>query len=92
MEDAMTDTIFKTLTLAVALGAITFTGLAGSPAEAGRAKRGVVIQEYTFDQPMDGFEGHDGGGYCSYQRIPQQQCSPISGKCKKVWILRQICQ
>jgi hypothetical protein len=88
----MTHTTLKTLTLAIALGALAFTSFAGSPAEAGRAKRDVYIQEYTFDRPMDGFEGHEGGGYCSYQRIPQEQCSPTSGKCKKVWILRQICQ
>ena len=88
----MDRTTLKTLTLAIALGTVSLMSFTGSPAEAGRGKRDVYIQEYTFDRPMDGFEGHEGGGYCSYQRIPQEQCSPKTGKCKQVWILRQICQ
>ena len=89
----MTHSTLKSLALTLALGAFSFSAMiASSPAEAGKGRRDVVIQEYTFNQPMNGFEGHDGGGYCSYQKIPNTQCN-AAGKCKVTsWTLRQICQ
>lgn len=89
----MTHSSLKTLALTIAVGAISLTTLlGGSPAEAGKGKGGVTIQEYTFSQPMNGFEGHEGGGYCSFQKIPVTKCN-AAGQCKVVsWTLRQICQ
>lgn len=90
----MTRSSLKTLALTIAVGTVSLATLfGGSPAEAGgKGKRGVTIQEYTFAEPMNGFDGHEGGGYCSFQKIPNTTCN-AAGKCKVTsWTLRQICQ
>jgi hypothetical protein len=71
----------------LALGALASV-LASGPSDARGKSRRVYIQEYNFKQPMDGLEGHEGGGFCSYQRIPIRKCNP-AGQCKVVgWTLR----
>lgn len=89
----MTHSKLQTIALGSALAISALVPiLAGSPADAKGKHRGVYIQEYTFNQPMDGLEGHEGGGFCSFQRIPNRKCNAI-GQCKIVsWTLRQICQ
>ena len=89
----MTHSMLKTLALTGALAATAHVPmLAGTPAEARGRGNGVIIKEYNFKQPMDGVEGHVGGGYCSYQRIPISTRTASGKLVVTGWTLRQICQ
>jgi hypothetical protein len=87
----MTRSILKTTAIAatIAVGALAPL-LAGTKAEAGHGKD-FYSKEYTFDKPMNGYQGFSGAYYCSYVKQPKDVCTP-NGQCKRIWTLVQSCQ
>lgn len=83
------------LTLALAAGTFASSMLVAGDAEARRGGRGIYTQQYDFDRPMHGYEGHTHTGYyCSYKRLPKRVCSYGAGGevCKiQGWTLEQTC-
>ena len=82
-------------TLALAAGTLASSMLVAGDAEARRGGRSIYTQQYDFDRPMHGYEGHTGTGYyCSYKRLPKRVCSYGSGGEVgkiQVWTLEQTC-
>lgn len=63
--------------------------VAGGAAEA-KGGKDYYSETYTFNRPMNGYQGFSGAYHCSYIKTPKTVC--VSGKCKKVWELLQTCQ
>jgi hypothetical protein len=82
---------FKTAAVAALVAAALAPVLAGTKAEAGGRAKDHFVQEYYFDQPMNGKQGFEGAYYCSYIKQPVEV--PLSsGGTKKIWKLTQVCQ
>ena len=82
---------FSTLKIAAGLlaGAAALA-MVSSEAAYARGGKGFYTETYTFDKPMNGYEGFSGAYHCSYIKTPKTVC--VNGKCKKVWELQQSCQ
>jgi hypothetical protein len=92
MEDPMTRTSLKTTAFAaLATAAALAPLLAGTAAEAGGRGKDYLVQEYFFNEPMNGKQGFEGAFYCSYIKQPVEVPLPNGGT-KKVWKLTQVCQ
>jgi hypothetical protein len=83
-----------TLTLRTTAFAALAAVAALAPLATGAAAKGgkeYFSQSYTFDRPMNGYEGFSGAYHCSYVKTPRTVCNK-AGQCKKVWELLQTCQ
>lgn len=91
----MTRIVATAFTVALALAVGASSMFVASDAEARRGGKGFYTQQYDFDRPMHGYEGHTGTGYyCSYKRLPKRVCSygPGGESCKIAgWTLEQTC-
>jgi hypothetical protein len=87
IRSTLKTTAFGALLAAAALAPV----LAGTEAEAGGRAKEHFVQEYFFNQPMNGKEGFEGAYYCSYVKQKVTFDLP-NGQKKEVWKLTQVCQ
>jgi hypothetical protein len=90
----MTHTTLKTAALGFLLMVAALAPLlSGTSAEAGGRGKEFFSETYTFDRPMNGYEGRAGDYYCSYVKTPVRKCDATGNNCQIVaWQLEQHCQ
>ena len=87
----MTRSISKTTLSAALLALAAASPLVGGTAAEAKGAKDYFVEEYYFDKPMNGHEGHVGNYYCSYIKQPVETVT-ASGQKKRVWKLTQTCQ
>lgn len=92
----MTKSIRVAIAMACTAVVATVSIFTSSDVVLAKSGKQYQVQEYKFNKPMHGYDGHASGGYyCSYVRVPNRKCKVVRGRevCKrKGWILRQECR